>query len=69
MAEQHYEVPDISCMHCKRAIEDALGSLKGVDGVTVSVDAKTVDVVYDDSLVRPEELESRLAEEGYPVKK
>ena len=33
MAEQHMKF-DISCMHCKRAIEDALGSLK-VDGVTV----------------------------------
>lgn len=69
MAERHYEVPGISCMHCKRAIEGALGGMEGVDTVTVGVDAKTVDVIYDESSVRPEDLESRLAEEGYPVKK
>lgn len=69
MAEKHYEVPGISCMHCKRAIEDALGDMEGVEKVEVSVEGKTVDVMYDDSVVTPEVLESRLAEEGYPVQR
>jgi copper chaperone len=69
MAEKHYEVPGISCMHCKRAIENALGDIEGVEKVEVSVEGKTVDVVYDDGAVAPASLESRLAEEGYPVQK
>lgn len=68
MAEKHYEVPGISCAHCKRAIEGALGGMEGVQAVEVSVEKKTVDVIFDDSKVRSEDLESRLAEEGYAVK-
>lgn len=39
-----YSVPSISCDHCRRAIEGAVGAVAGVEGVTVDVAAKTVDV-------------------------
>ena len=69
MARSHYSVPGISCAHCKRAIESALGDLEGVETVEVSVEGKTVDVVYAEDKVSPDTLEFRLAEEGYPVAK
>lgn len=69
MANKQYEVPNISCMHCRRAIESALGGMAGVEKVEVNVEDKTVDVSYDENAVTPESLEERLAEEGYPVKK
>ena len=43
-------VPDISCGHCKTAIEGAVGELDGVNKVEVTIDARTVDVDYDDSV-------------------
>jgi copper ion binding protein len=42
-------VPDISCGHCKSSIEAAVGGLDGVSRVEVSIDAKTVDVEFDDA--------------------
>ena len=39
-----YTVPDISCDHCKRAIEDHVSPLDGVAAVTVDIEAKTVTV-------------------------
>jgi copper chaperone CopZ len=37
-------VPDISCEHCKHAIEEALGELVGVDIVKVDIPTKTVHI-------------------------
>ena len=41
------DVPDISCSHCKTAIEGAVGELDGVDDVAVVIDARTVDVSFE----------------------
>ena len=38
-------VPDISCGHCKAAIESAVGELHDVESVDVDVETKTVSVV------------------------
>jgi cation-transporting ATPase V/Cu+-exporting ATPase len=38
-------VPDISCGHCKQAIESAVGVVPDVSAVDVDIDAKTVTVV------------------------
>ena len=45
MAETVYTVPDVSCGHCKAAIEGEVGALDGVDSVVVDIDAKQVTVV------------------------
>lgn len=37
-------VPDISCDHCKRAIEEHITPVDGVQAVSVDVAAKTVTV-------------------------
>ena len=39
------DVPSISCGHCKRAIEAAVGEVSDVSTVEVDIDAKTVTVV------------------------
>ena len=46
---QHYvlDVPNISCNHCKMAIEAALHGLDGVIAVEVEVPDKTVSVRFD----------------------
>jgi copper chaperone len=62
--ERTYAVPGISCEHCKHAIEDEVGTVAGVDSVTVDVDAKTVTVVGEavDEAVR-----AAIDEAGYEV--
>lgn len=44
MTTRVYEVPGISCGHCKAAIEREVGAVDGVAHVDVSVDDKTVTV-------------------------
>ena len=41
---RNFSVPDISCGHCKAAIESSVGGVSGVDTVNVDIDAKTVTV-------------------------
>jgi copper chaperone len=42
-----YTVPDISCNHCKHAIESEVAQVQGVASVDVDVKAKTVTVVAE----------------------
>jgi copper chaperone len=59
--------PNISCGHCQRAIEGAIGALAGVQSVRVEVPSKTVQVSYDPAQVSRATIEATLDEEGYPV--
>ena len=56
-------VPDISCDHCKRAIEDHVGPVADVEAVTVDIDAKTVSVTGGN----PGEIEAAIEDAGYRV--
>jgi copper chaperone CopZ len=59
-----YDVPGISCGHCKAAIEGEVATVAGVDSVQVDVDARTVRVEggADDTAVR-----AAIEEAGYEV--
>lgn len=59
--------PAISCEHCQRAIEGAVGALDGVQCVHVEIPSKTVQVSYDPAQVSRQTIETTLDEEGYPV--
>ena len=43
-ATRTYDVPGISCGHCKQSIESELAGLDSIVAVEVDIDAKTVDV-------------------------
>lgn len=58
-----YTVPDISCDHCKRAIEDHVTPLDGVDTVSVDIDNKTVTITGGDAGA----IEAAIADAGYTV--
>ena len=47
MTTRTYDVPGISCGHCKAAIESEVGAVTEVDSVVVDVDARTVTVAGD----------------------
>lgn len=60
-------VPDISCGHCKSSIEGAVGELAGVDKVEVTIDARTVDVAFDDTTVDQAAIVDAIEGVGYEV--
>jgi len=54
-----FNVPDISCHHCKRAIEETLAAVPEVDSAVVMVDRREVQVagtVSDDAVIAAIEL-------------
>tara|TARA_Y100000782_G_C10085465_1_gene223857 strand:- start:192 stop:398 length:207 start_codon:yes stop_codon:yes gene_type:complete len=54
MTSRVFDVPDISCDHCKRAIEEAVSAVSEVDSVVVTVDRRVVEVtgvVSDDAVI------------------
>ena len=67
MTTQTLSVPDISCDHCRRTIESALGRLPGVQATEVDVAARTVRVTYDETTLEQTTISATLAEEGYEV--
>jgi len=69
VAETHavLNVPTVSCNHCKMAIENAVGALKGVGEVAVDVAEKTVTIDFDADVVGLDAIEETVADEGYDV--
>jgi copper ion binding protein len=59
--------PAISCEHCRRAIEGAVGALDGVQSVHVEIPSKMVRVMYNPAQVSRQTIEATLDEEGYPI--
>jgi copper chaperone CopZ len=59
-----YDVPGISCGHCKAAIEGEVSGVPGVESVTVDIDTKKVTVAgtADDAALR-----AAIDEAGYDV--
>lgn len=54
MTTRTYDIPGISCGHCKSAIEGAVAAVPAVESVTVDIEARTATVVgdADDAAVR-----------------
>jgi copper chaperone len=67
MTTETLSVPDISCDHCRHTIELALTHLPGVRAATVDVDARTVQITYDETTVGPPTIRDTLSDEGYEV--
>ena len=62
-------VPDVSCEHCVKAINGALGVLPGVETVSTDVPTKKVHVRYDANQLSMEQIETTLDDVGYTVAK
>jgi copper chaperone len=60
-------VPDVSCGHCKMSIEGAVAGLAGVDAVEVAIEAKTVDLSFDEAAVSLDTIIDAIEDQGYPV--
>jgi copper chaperone len=60
-------VPDISCEHCVKVINGALGALPGVESVATDIPTKSVNLRYDANQLSREQIEATLDEAGYTL--
>ena len=67
--ETTLSVPDISCEHCVKTINRALGELPGIESVNTDIPTRTVRLRYDPATVSMEQIEATLDDEGYSVAK
>jgi copper chaperone len=69
MTDVVLSVPDVSCEHCVKTINGALGELTGVANVSTDIPTKTVHLSYDPSQTSIEKVEAVLDDAGYTVAK
>jgi len=67
MTEKTLRVPDMSCGHCKAAVEGELNKLSGVRKANADVEKGAVEVTYDEGTVTTEDLKGAIEEAGYTV--
>jgi len=67
MTEKAFNVPDMSCAHCKGALEGALNKISGVERANADIVTGTVEVSYDEGTVTTEDLLGAIEEAGYTV--
>ena len=67
MTDVTLAVPDMSCGHCKAAVEGELNKLSGVESSLADVEKGTVEVRYDEGTVTTEDLKGAIEEAGYTV--
>jgi copper chaperone len=67
MTENTFNVPDMSCGHCKAAVEGALNKRSGVERANADIVKGTVEVSYDEGTVTTEDLLGAIQEAGYTV--
>jgi copper ion binding protein len=67
LIEAKYEVPDMSCVHCKSSIEESLREVSGVRKAKADPDSKVVEVEYDEGQVGEEAVKAAIEDAGYSV--
>lgn len=60
-------VQGMSCGHCVKAVETAVGGLQGIQEVAVSLDEAKVNVAFDEAQVSVEQIKEAIEEQGYDV--
>ena len=67
MSDRMFKVPEMSCGHCKAAIEGELNKLSGVEYSNANLEEGIVAVSYDESRVTTEEIKGAIEDAGYAV--
>ncbi|MCA1740635.1 MAG: cation transporter [Actinobacteria bacterium] len=67
MTDATFNVPDMSCGHCKAAVEGELNKLSGVERSNADFEKGIVEVLYDEDRVTTDELKAAVEEAGYAV--
>ena len=67
MQKESIRVEGMSCGHCKITVENAAGSLPGVDAAKVNLKKGTLTVKFDSAAVTMEDIKEVVTEAGYSV--
>jgi len=67
MESKTLKVNGMSCEHCVKAVNGALGAITGVSDIVVSLKEGTVSFKHDSALAPLETIKSAIVEEGYEV--
>ena len=67
MTDTTFKVPEMSCGHCKAAIEGELNKLSGVEYSNANLEEGTVKVSYEEGRVSEEQLKGAIEDAGYAV--
>ncbi|HKZ26831.1 MAG TPA: copper ion binding protein [Rubrobacteraceae bacterium] len=67
MTKATFNVPEMSCGHCKATVEGKLNKLSGVERSNADFEKGIVEVSYDEDRVTTGELEDAIEEAGYSV--
>jgi len=67
MTDATFKVPEMSCGHCKAAVEGELNKLKGVERSNADITEGIVEVSYNEDRVTSGELKGAIEEAGYSV--
>jgi copper chaperone len=67
MTDRTFNVPEMSCGHCKAAVEGELSKLSGVERSKADFEKGTVEVSYDEDRVSEEQLKGAIEHAGYAV--
>lgn len=62
-------IPGMHCENCVQKVTKVVNATHGIQTVQVDLGTKTVQLVYDPEELLMAELETKLAENGYPVSK
>jgi len=69
MVHQVIQVEGMTCDHCVETVTQAVGSLQGIQRVTVDLDNNQVTLDYDGGKISLEKISAKIAEAGFAVKK
>jgi copper chaperone len=67
MTAKTFNVPDMSCSHCRAAVEGELNKISGVERANADIVNGTVEVSYDEGTVTTNDLLGAIEEAGYTV--
>lgn len=62
-----FRVEGMSCLHCVRAVKNAVEDLEGAVSAIVELNAKTAEVEYDENILDKKKIIEAIKEEGYEV--
>jgi len=65
MEEKILKVNGMSCEHCVKAVNSALGAIAGVADIAVSLKAGTVSFKHDPALAPLEAIRKAIIDEGF----
>ena len=67
VAEANIAIEGMSCQHCVMAVKKALGGVPGI--LESNVQVGSASVKYDDTKIKKEDIETKIENAGYTVKK